>query len=162
MTEMRVIAEPGVPQVVIIREFNAPRELLFRAYTEPDLLARWLGPAGLELIVNQLDPQHGGRWRWTHYDADGKGYAFHGLYHGTPSPDRIVQTYEFDQQPGTVYLNLITFDEADGVTTLTQNTVFFAVEDRDLYVDTGMEHGIRASMQHLDDLVTDLVKEGHS
>ena len=159
---MRVIAEPGVPQVVIIREFNAPRKLLFRAYTEPELVARWLGPAGLELIVNQLDPQHGGRWRWTHYDADGKGSAFHGLYHGTPSPDRIVQTYEFDQQPGTVYLNLITFDEADGVTTLTQNTVFFAVEDRDLYVDTGMERGIRASMQHLDDLVTELAKEGHS
>jgi uncharacterized protein YndB with AHSA1/START domain len=112
--------------------------------------------------VNQLDPRHGGRWRWTHYDADGKGYAFHGLYHGTPSPERIVQTYEFDQQPGTVYLNLITFDEADGITTLTQTTVFFAVEDRDLYVDTGMEHGIRASMQHLDDLVTELVKEGHS
>ena len=162
MTEMRVIAEPGVPQVVIIREFNAPRELLFRAYTEPDLLARWLGPAGLELIVNQLDPQHGGRWRWTHYDADGKGYAFHGLYHGTPSPDRIVQTYEFDQQPGTVYLNLITFDEADGVTTLRQNTVFFAVEDRDLYVAGGMEQGIRASMQQLDDLVTELAKEGRS
>ena len=162
MTEMRVIAEPGVPQVVIIREFNAPRKLLFRAYTEPELVARWLGPAGLELVVNQLDPQHGGRWRWTHYDADGKGYAFHGLYHGTPSPDRIVQTYEFDQQPGTVYLNLITFDEADGVTTLTQNTVFFAVEDRDLYVDTGMERGIRASMQHLDDLVTEMAKEGYS
>ena len=159
---MRVISDPGVPQVIVIREFNAPRELLFRAYTEPELVARWLGPAGLELIVNQLDPQHGGRWRWTHYDADGKGYAFHGLYHGTPSPDRIVQTYEFDQQPGTVYLNLITFDEADGVTTLTQNTVFFAVEDRDLYVDTGMERGLRASMQQLDDLVTGLAKEGHS
>jgi uncharacterized protein YndB with AHSA1/START domain len=159
---MRLIADPGVPQVVIIREFNAPRELLFRAYTEPELMARWLGPAGLELVVNQLDPRHGGRWRWTHYDPAGKGYAFHGLYHGTPTPERIVQTYEFDQQPGTVYLNLITFDETDGVTTLTQNTVFFAVEDRDLYVDGGMERGIRASMQQLDDLVTELVKEGHS
>jgi uncharacterized protein YndB with AHSA1/START domain len=162
MSELQVIAEPGVPQVSVIREFEAPRELLFRAYTEPDLVARWLGPAGLELIVNQLDPQHGGRWRWTHYDADGKGYVFHGLYHGTPTPERIVQTYEFDQQPGTVYLNLITFDEADGVTTLRQNTVFFAVQDRDLYVAGGMEQGIRASMQQLDDLVTELAKGGRS
>jgi uncharacterized protein YndB with AHSA1/START domain len=162
VSELQVIAEPGVPQVIVIREFEAPRELLFRAYTEPDLVARWLGPAGLELIVNQLDPQHGGRWRWTHYDADGKGYVFHGLYHGTPTPERIVQTYEFDQQPGTVYLNLITFDEADGVTTLRQNTVFFAVEDRDLYVAGGMEQGIRASMQQLDDLVTELAKGGRS
>jgi uncharacterized protein YndB with AHSA1/START domain len=162
VSELQVIAEPGVPQVIVIREFEAPRELLFRAYTEPDLVARWLGPAGLELIVNQLDPQHGGRWRWTHYDADGKGYVFHGLYHGTPTPERIVQTYEFDQQPGTVYLNLITFDEADGVTTLRQNTVFFAVQDRDLYDAGGMEQGIRASMQQLDDLVTELAKGGRS
>ncbi|HEY3560250.1 MAG TPA: SRPBCC domain-containing protein [Kribbella sp.] len=67
---MKIVAEPGVPQVVLVRMFNAPKELLFRAYTEPDLLKRWLGPAGLELVVNQLDPRHGGRWRWTHYDGD--------------------------------------------------------------------------------------------
>jgi uncharacterized protein YndB with AHSA1/START domain len=159
MTDMQVIAEPGVPQVIITRRFKAPRELLFRAYTDPALVPRWLGPAGLTLTVNQLDPRHGGRWRWTHYDADGKGYVFHGLYHGTPSPERIVQTYEFDQQPGVVYLNIITFDESDGVTTLRQNTVFPAVEDRDVYVDGGMEHGIRASMRQLDDLVTELAHE---
>ncbi|HWD81793.1 MAG TPA: SRPBCC family protein [Kribbella sp.] len=153
---MKVIAEPGEPQIVIVRTFNAPRELLFRAYTEPDLVKRWLGPPDFELVVNQLDPHHGGRWRWTHYDKAGKGYVFHGLYHGEPSPERIVQTYEFDKAPGTVYLNLITFDEADGVTTLTQRTVFFATEDRDLYVDGGMERGIRASMQQLEELVTEL------
>jgi uncharacterized protein YndB with AHSA1/START domain len=162
MTELRIVAEPGVPQVIVVREFKAPRELLFRAYTEPDLVRRWLGPEKLELVVNQLEPRHGGRWRWTQYDQDGKGYVFHGLYHGTPSPDRIVQTYEFDQAPGTVYLNLITFEETGGVTTLTQNTVFFAVEDRDLYVDGGMEHGIRASMRRLDDLVTHLAEEAPS
>jgi uncharacterized protein YndB with AHSA1/START domain len=156
MNEMRVIAEPGIPQVIVIREFRARREALFRAYTEPELLARWLGPAKLSVTVNQLDPRHGGRWRWTHYDADGKGYAFHGLYHGTPSPARIVQTYEFDQQPGVVYLNTITFDETGEVTTLRQNTVFLSVEDRDFYVRTGMEHGLRQSMARLDDLVTRL------
>ncbi|MGW6279643.1 SRPBCC family protein [Kribbella sp. NPDC055071] len=156
---MKIIAEPGVPQVIVIREFNAPRALLFRAYTEPELMARWLGPAELDLVVNQLDPRHGGRWRWTQYDADGKGYVFHGLFHGTPTPERIVQTYEFDQAPGTVYLNLITFDEVDGVTTLRQTTVFFAVEDRDLYVAGGMDRGIVESMQNLDDLVTELAEE---
>lgn len=153
---MKVIAEPGEPRIVVIRTFNAPRELLFRAYTEPDLVKRWLGPTGLEVVVNQLDPRHGGRWRWTHYDKSGRGYVFHGLYHGEPTPERIVQTYEFDQAPGTVYLNLITFDEADGVTTLTQRTVFFSTEDRDVYVAGGMERGIRASMQQLEDLVTEL------
>jgi uncharacterized protein YndB with AHSA1/START domain len=153
---MEIVADPGVPLVLITREFNAPRELLFRAYTEPDLVARWLGPAGLTLTVNQLDPRHGGRWRWTHYDSDGKGFVFHGLYHGTPSPERIVQTYEFEQYPGVVYLNTITFDENDGVTTLRQSTVFPTVEDRDLYVEGGMEIGLRASMDQLDALVAQL------
>jgi uncharacterized protein YndB with AHSA1/START domain len=153
---MEIVADPGVPLVLITREFNAPRELLFRAYTEPDLVARWLGPAGLTLTVNQLDPRHGGRWRWTHYDSDGRGFVFHGLYHGTPSPERIVQTYEFEQYPGVVYLNTITFDENDGVTTLRQSTVFPTVEDRDLYVEGGMEIGIRASMDQLDALVAQL------
>jgi uncharacterized protein YndB with AHSA1/START domain len=153
---MEIVADPGVPLVLITREFNAPRELLFRAYTEPDLVARWLGPAGLTLTVNQLDPRHGGRWRWTHYDSDGRGFVFHGLYHGTPSPERIVQTYEFEQYPGVVYLNTITFDENDGVTTLRQSTVFPTVEDRDLYVEGGMEIGLRASMDQLDALVAQL------
>ncbi|GAA1532943.1 SRPBCC family protein [Kribbella lupini] len=156
---MEIVAEPGVPLVLITRRFNAPRDLLFRAHTEPDLVARWLGPAGLTLTVNQLDPRHGGRWRWTHYDSDGKGFVFHGLYHGTPSPERIVQTYEFEQYPGVVYLNTITFDETDGVTTLRQSTVFPTVEDRDVYVEGGMETGIRASMDRLDALVAQLEKE---
>jgi uncharacterized protein YndB with AHSA1/START domain len=150
---MKIVAEPGMPQIIISREFAAPRELLFRAFTEPDLLARWLGPEQLTITVNQLDPKHGGRWRYTQYDADGKGYVFHGLYHGTPSIERIVQTYEFDAQPGHVYLNIITF-ETDGATTiLRQNTVFQTVEDRDGYLQGGMETGLRSSMARLDDLV---------
>lgn len=153
---MEIVADPGVPLVVITRRFDAPRELLFRAYTEPELLARWLGPAGLTLTVNQLDPRHGGRWRWTHYDRDGKGFAFHGLYHGTPSVERIVQTYEFELHPGVVYLNTITFEESGGGTTLRQRTVFPAVEDRDAYVEGGMETGIRASMDQLAALVAQL------
>lgn len=156
---MKVIAEPGLPQVIITRKFAAPRELLFRAYTEPELLARWLGPDSLTLTVNQLDVRHGGRWRWTHYDANGKGYVFHGLYHGTPTPERIVQTYEFGERPGHVYLNTITFEEHDGTTTLRQNTVFQTVEERDGYVRADMETGIRASMAQLDALVTRLAKE---
>ena len=146
MTELRIIAEPGVPQVIITREFAAPRDLLFRAYTDPELLARWLGPARLTLTVNQLDARHGGRWRYTHYDADGKGYTFHGLYHGTPTPERIVQTYEFEVQPGHVYLNTITFEERSAKTLLRQNTVFQSVEDRDGYFEGGMEEGVHESM----------------
>ena len=156
MTRIEIIAEPGVPQILITREFAAPPEMLFRAYTEPDLLAQWLGPGRLATTVDLLEPRDGGRWRYTHTDAKGDSYSFHGLYHGTPTPERIVQTYEFDRQPGHVYLNTITFEGRGDRTVLRQNTVFQSVEDRDGYVDSGMEKGVHISMANLDTPVTKL------
>jgi uncharacterized protein YndB with AHSA1/START domain len=158
MQKTQIVAEPGLPQIIITREFEAPRELLFRAHTDPELLTRWLGPDWLSTTVDCLDARHGGRWRYTHRDAKGDTYSFHGLYHGDPTPDRIVQTYEFDQQPGLVYLNTITFAEHEDRTVLRQNTVFPSVEARDGYVDAGMEDGVNASMDKLDTLVTGLTQ----
>ena len=151
---MNIVAEPGVPQVVVTREFAAPARLLLRAHTEADLLARWLGPDGLEITVDVLEPRDGGRWRYSQTGPSGERYSFFGLYHGTPSTERIVQTYEFDHQPGVVYLNTITFDERGGRTLLRQNTVFPSVDDRDYYVRSGMEAGLRPSWDRLDALVT--------
>jgi uncharacterized protein YndB with AHSA1/START domain len=156
MTRIEIVAEPGVPQILITREFAAPPELLFRAHTEPDLLAQWLGPGNLDTTVDHIEARHGGRWRYTHTDAKGDRYSFHGLYHGTPTPERIVQTYEFDRQPGTVYLNTISFEQHGERTVLRQNTVFQSVEDRDVYVRGGMERGVHASMANLDALVARL------
>jgi uncharacterized protein YndB with AHSA1/START domain len=154
--ETVIVAEPGEPRIVISRWFGVPRKVLFRAHTEPALLARWLGPARLLVTVEVLEARHGGRWRWTHRGPDGAEYGFHGLYHGDPSPDRITQTYEFDRQPGVVYLNTITFEPADRGTLLRQVTVFQSVADRDGYVEAGMEHGAREGMDRLDELVTEL------
>jgi hypothetical protein len=89
MAKTQIIAEPGVPQIVITREFAAPRELLFRAHTDPELLVQWLGPRRLTMTIDRLDARHGGTWRYIHREADGTEYAFHGVYHGTPSPDGI-------------------------------------------------------------------------
>jgi uncharacterized protein YndB with AHSA1/START domain len=156
MSRTEIVAEPGMPQVLITREFAAPPELLFRAHTRPDLLAEWLGPKELDLTVDELDARHGGRWRYTHTDAHGERFSFHGLYHGTPTPARIVQTYEFDRQPGVVYLNTITFEPRGDRTVLRQNTVFPSVEDRDVYVRGGMDRGVHASMAGLDALLAKL------
>jgi uncharacterized protein YndB with AHSA1/START domain len=156
MANTRIIAEPGMPQVVITREFDAPRELLFRAHTDPGLLARWLGPEWLSTTVDYLDARHGGQWRYTQRDAAGEAHSFHGLYHGDPTPERIVQTYEYDRQPGVVFLNLITFAQHHDKTLLRQVTVFASVEARDGYVEAGMEDGARASMDRLDALVCGL------
>lgn len=156
MAKTRFTAEPGVPQIIIAREFDAPRELVFRAHTEPDLLERWLGPPELLVVIDRLEARHGGQWRYTHYDSAGQAYSFFGVFHGAPSPDRIVQTYEFDNAPGPVHLNTIALEDLGGRTLLRQNTVFPSVEVRDEYIAGGAEPGYNASMERLDALLAEL------
>ena len=89
MTKTQIIAEPGSPQVVVTREFNAPRDLVFRAYTDPALLVQWLGPHGTTMTIDRFEVRDGGTWRYVSWDAGGAEYAFHGVFHGTPSPVSI-------------------------------------------------------------------------
>ena len=104
MAKTQIIAKPGMPQIEITREFDAPRELLFRAHTDPKLLVQWLGPRRLTMTIDRFDARDGGTWRYTHRDTDGTEYGFHGVFHGTPSVDGIVQTFEFEGAPGHVSL----------------------------------------------------------
>lgn len=158
-TKTQIIAEPGLPQIVITREFAAPRELLFRAYTDPALLVQWLGPRRLTMTVDHYDVRDGGTWRYTHSGADGIEHGFHGVYHGTPSVDGIVQTFEYEGAPGHVSLETLTFEERDGKTLVRQSAVFQSVEDRDSAVQSGMEEGINDSMERLDELLVRLTSE---
>jgi len=160
MAKTQSIAEPGVPQIVITREFDAARELLFRAHIDPELLVQWLGPRALTMTIDRLDARDGGTWRYTSRDADGNAYAFHGVYHGTPSADGIVQTFEFEGMPGHVSLQTVTFEDQGGKTLLRQNAVFQSVEDRDGMVQSGMEDGVNDSMERLDELVARLAPVG--
>jgi len=153
MAQAQIIAEPGIPQIVITREFDAPRDLLFRAHTDPELLARWLGPRRLSMIIDHFDARAGGTWRYIHRDTDGNEYGFHGVFHGTPSPDGIVQTFEFEGMPGHVSLQTIAFEEHDGKTLLRQNVVFQSVADRDGMLESGMAEGVNDSMERLDELI---------
>ena len=152
MAKTRIIAEPGVPQIVITREFDAPRELLYRAHTDPELLVRWMGPRKLTMSVDHMDTRDGGTWRFTHRDADGNEFGFRGVFHGTPSPDGVVRTFEFDGAPGHVSLETLTFSEHGGTTTLRANAVFQSVEDRDAAVQSGMESGVDEGYQRRDEL----------
>jgi uncharacterized protein YndB with AHSA1/START domain len=156
MAKTQIIAEPGVPQIVITREFDAPRELIFRAHVDPELLVQWLGPRALTMTLVDFDARDGGRWRYIHQDADGNEYGFHGVFHGTPSPDGIVQTFEFEGAPGHVSLQTLTLDERGGTTLLRTNSVFQSVEDRDGMVQSGMEGGVNDSMERLDELIARL------
>ena len=158
MGKTQIIAAPGVPQIVITREFDAPRELLFRAHTDPELLVQWHGPRSLTLTVDRLEARHGGTWRYIHRDADGNEYAFHGVFHGAPSPEGIVRTFEFEGVPGHVSLETLTFEEHGGRTLLRANAVYQSVEDRDGMVQSGMEEGVNDSMERLDELAAGLTR----
>ncbi len=154
---MQITAEPGVPQILIAREFDAPRELVFRAYTEPELLLQWLGPRRMTMTIDYFDVRDAGRWRYTHRDTDGSEAGFHGIFHGTPSPQSgIVQTFEFEGAPGHVSLETLTLEERGGKTLVCTNDVFQSVEDRDAAIESGMEDGLNESMERLDEVLARL------
>lgn len=156
MAKTEITAEPGTPQIVITREFAAPRDLVFRAYTDPELLVQWLGPYELTMTVDRFDVRDGGRWRYVHTDPQGNAYGFHGVFHGTPSPERTVQTFEFEGVPGHVSLETLTLEERDGRTLVRTVSTFQSVEDRDGMIASGMERGIRDSDERMDKLLATL------
>jgi uncharacterized protein YndB with AHSA1/START domain len=153
MSKTVITAEPGVPLITITREFDAPRDLVFRAHVDPELLVQWLGPRSLTMTIDRYDVRDGGIWRYIHKDADGNEYAFHGVFHGTPSPDAIVQTFEFEGVPGHVMLDTTTLDQRDGRTLMRTVSSFQSVEDRDGMLATGMEEGVRDSEDRLAELL---------
>jgi uncharacterized protein YndB with AHSA1/START domain len=154
MAETEFIAEPGVPQVVMTREFAAPPEVLLRAYTEPELIEQWWGPRRFSTKVDRLDARHGGEWRFLNIGDDGTEYGFHGVYHGSPSVDGgIVQTWEYEGAPGHVHLETAKFEAKDGGTRLVLTAAYETVEARDADFEAGMESGARETLDRLDELV---------
>jgi uncharacterized protein YndB with AHSA1/START domain len=140
----------------VSREFAAPRDLVFRAYTEPDLLAQWLGPRDLTMTIDKYDVRDGGTYRYIHTAADGTEHRFRGVFHGDPAPHAIVATFEYEGAPGHVALDTISLEERDGSTLVRTVSSFSSVEDRDYMVEAGMERGVRDSGERLDELLTTL------
>jgi uncharacterized protein YndB with AHSA1/START domain len=157
MGTTKITAEPGVPYIDFTREFDAPRDLVFRAHTDPELLAQWLGPRKYEMVIERLEPRDGGTYRYLNRDEAGNEFAFHGVFHGTPTPDRMVQTFEFEGAPGHVSLDTLTLEEREGRTIARGRSVFESVEDRDAMVQSGMEQGMNEGYERLDELVARLV-----
>jgi len=156
MSNLKVMAEPGKHDIVMTREFNAPRELVFRAYTDPTLVPRWWGPHRVKTTVDIMEAKNGGSWRYVQQTEDGNEYGFHGVYHTVETPRQIVHTFEFEGMPGHVLLETLTFEERDGKTQLTDSTVFQTVEDRDGMIAAGMEGGAAESWERFDALLKTL------
>ena len=157
MGETEIIIEPGRQDIVLRRVFDGPREVVFRALTDPDLIPNWWGPRRYETIVDRMEVRPGGLWRFLNRDADGNDYAFKGVYHDIVAPERVVQTFEFEGVPGHVSLDTATLDEVDGTTTLLAVSVFQSIEDRDAMVQSGMEEGVRETYDRLAEVIAGLI-----
>jgi uncharacterized protein YndB with AHSA1/START domain len=156
MAKLNLAAEPGTYEIRVTREFNAPRELVYRALTDPALVAQWWGLKSTTTVVDQMEAKPGGTWRYIERDTDGSEYAFHGVYHDLTAPERIIYTFEFEGMPGHVLMTTTTLEEQDGSTTMTESSVFQTVADRDGMLQSGMEEGTAQSLDSLEALLQTL------
>lgn len=148
-----ITAPAGLPFIDIVREFDAPKDAVRRAYVERDLIAQWLGPRGYEMTVLEWQPEAGGRYQYVHRDPDGNEYRFTGVFHSI-SDDMLVQTFEFDGWPGHVSLESVVFEDlGGGRTRITNHSAYQSVEDRDGMVQSGMERGVSEGYERLDELL---------
>jgi uncharacterized protein YndB with AHSA1/START domain len=148
-----ITADPDVPLVRITREFDAPPEKVFRAHTDPVLVAQWLGPRRLEMRVDYYDCRTGGSYRYLMV-GDGNEFGFHGCFHEVRPSELIVQTFTFEGAPDGVALErLVLEDLGDGRTRLTATSLVDSFEGRDAFLTSGMEEGVREGYERLDELL---------
>jgi uncharacterized protein YndB with AHSA1/START domain len=151
-----ITAEPGRQEIVITREFDAPRALVFKTVTDPQLIPQWWGPRYLSTEVDQMEVRPGGQWRFINRDAEGSVYAFHGVYHEILAPERIIDTFEFEGLPETGHVTLETMKLEElpgGRTRLIVQSVFQSVADRDATLQSGMESGVNDTYDRLAELL---------
>jgi uncharacterized protein YndB with AHSA1/START domain len=150
-----ITAEPGKQELFITREFDAPRELVFKAHTDADLYIQWLGPNGYEMELETFEPHSGGRYRYIHKDQVGNEYGFHGVFHEI-SEELMIQTFEFEGLPekGHVTLDTMRLEKLPGDRTrITIQSVYQSVADRDGMVQSGMERGLNEGYERLDEIL---------
>ncbi|MGW7279944.1 SRPBCC family protein [Streptomyces sp. NPDC054844] len=151
--ETRIVADPDLPTILIIREFDAPPERVFRAYTDPDLVVQWLGPRRLTMRIDQYDARSGGSYRYVHSGDDGTEYGFHGVFHEVRPNERIVQTFTYEGFPDGVSLETAVFEGLGGRTRVTGESLMDSIEARDSMLKSGMDHGVRDGHERLDELL---------
>jgi uncharacterized protein YndB with AHSA1/START domain len=155
------VSLPSDREVEVTRSFRAPRALVYRAYTEPDLVRRWLlGPPGWSMPVCEMDVRVGGRYRWRwRSDDNGSEFGFSGTFREVQPPSRLVHTEAYDPgsvgggYPGQDAIVTVTFTEDAGVTTVKSSIDFGSKEARDAAIATGMTDGMEQSYQLLDELL---------
>lgn len=152
----KILAEPGKQEILITREFDAPREIVFKAFTDPMLVPQWWGPRSLTTEVDKMEVKPGGQWRFINRDAQGNTFGFHGVYHEILAPERVINTFEFEGLPETGHVTLETMKLEElpgGRTRLTTLTVFQTVADRDGMLQSGMSEGANDTYDRFEELL---------
>ena len=153
---------PTDEQILITRDFDAPQELVFRAFTTPELVRRWWHAKRGEVTTCEIDLRVGGKWRYVMVTEDGTEVAFHGDYREIVPNERIVSTEFYEGVPEGVSeedattVNTATFAEADGKTTLTILVQAPSKAARDAIIESGMEDGLQDALQLLDEVARSL------
>lgn len=155
------ITTPSEREIVMSRVFDAPRSLVFGAWTKPELVKRWLtGPPGWTMVVCEIDLKVGGTYRFVMSHTDGRDMGWGGVYHEIVPPERFVNTERFDDSwyPGESLITTVLVEQ-DGRTTLTQTMLYESPEARDVAAGSGMESGVAASFDRLEELLASIVDD---
>jgi uncharacterized protein YndB with AHSA1/START domain len=153
MTSQRTVtAAPGAQSIAFSREFEASAARVFEAHVDADLLAQWIGPRGTQLTMRSFDARTGGSWSYVVVGRGGE-WAFHGSFHEITAPSRLVQTWEYDGEPGHPNLEVLDFvDLPEGRSRIDGLSVFLSVEDRDAMLGD-MDSGRDEDFERLDELL---------
>ncbi len=151
-----VVTLPADTQILITREFGAPRHLVYQAWTTPELIKRWWSGDRGEVTIAEVDLRAGGAWRYVMTANGGFEVAFHGQYREIVPNERIVSTEIFEGMPEAEAVNTVTFTEKDGRTTVTVLVQHASKEHRDMHINSGMEGGLQEAMDHLEQVAVSL------
>ncbi|MDB5074274.1 MAG: ATPase-like protein [Chloroflexi bacterium] len=151
-----VVTLPTDTQILITRDFDAPRHLIYKAWTTPDLIKRWWSGNQGEVTIADVDLRVGGMWRYVMTANGGFEVAFHGEFRELVPNERIVSTEIYEAMPEAEAVNTLTFTEKDGRTTLTILVQHDRQEIRDAHINSGMEGGMQEAMDHLEQVALSL------
>src|SRR5437660_1480173 len=154
------VTTPTDREVVMTRVFDAPRRLVWDAFTKPELLKRWFGPRGWSLAVCEVDLKVGGGFRFVLRSPDGQEMGMRGVYRELAAPDHSVHMESFDDYPGESQVTAV-FAEQGGKTTLTATVLYASREVRDAVIKSGMEQGAAESYDKLAELLAGSQAPGH-
>ncbi|WP_077488039.1 SRPBCC family protein [Sinomonas mesophila] len=150
---VQIVADPGMPYIDMTREFEAPRERVFRAHCDPEIFAKWIGPERLSTTIEHMEARTGGSYRFVQREGEHE-YAFRGSFHEVTEPSRVVMTFEFEGAPGNVELDTSTFIALpDGRCRLEIHSTYESVAARDAMLQSGMETGVDEGYRQLDALL---------